>query len=116
MLWMGETRKEETVAGTDASVRGQVVRVALLALQNLLAAPGLDLAPEMVEAALPKVVQQRLLQVHFQLSAPMLPNLPPLGLPAPGQPGTRLDDAILPQHIIYCRLVQERATAPAMLS
>ncbi|EIE21667.1 vacuolar ATP synthase subunit H [Coccomyxa subellipsoidea C-169] len=40
----------------------KVVRVALLALQNLLAAPGLDLAPEMVEAALPKVVQQRLLQ------------------------------------------------------
>ncbi len=40
-----------------------MVRVALLALQNLLAAPGLDLAPEMVEAALPKVVQQRLLQV-----------------------------------------------------
>lgn len=42
---------------------GQVVRVALLALQNLLAAPGLELGPEMVEAGLLKVVQQRLLQV-----------------------------------------------------
>ncbi|BDA44912.1 V-type proton ATPase subunit H [Coccomyxa sp. Obi] len=40
----------------------KVVRVALLALQNLLAAPGLELAPEMVEAGLPKVVQQRLVQ------------------------------------------------------
>ncbi len=46
-------------------VWGQVVRVALLALQNLLAAPGLELAPEMVEAGLPKVVQQRLVQVRI---------------------------------------------------
>lgn len=47
-----------------AVVWGQVVRVALLALQNLLAAPGLELAPEMVEAGLLKVVQQRLVQVR----------------------------------------------------
>ena len=42
----------------------QVVRVALLALRNLLAAPGLELGPEMVELGLPKVVQQRMLQAR----------------------------------------------------
>ncbi len=42
----------------------QVVRVALLALKNLLTVPGLELGPDMVEAGLPKVVQQRLLQVY----------------------------------------------------
>jgi len=42
----------------------QVVRVALLALRNLLAAPGLELGPELVELGLPKVVQQRLLQAR----------------------------------------------------
>jgi len=41
-----------------------VVRVALLALRNLLAAPGLELGPELVELGLPKVVQQRLLQAR----------------------------------------------------
>lgn len=41
-----------------------MVRVALLALRNLLAAPGLELGPEMVELGLPKVVQQRMLQVR----------------------------------------------------
>ena len=42
----------------------QVVRVALLALCNLLAAPGLELGPEMVDLGLPKVVQQRKLQAR----------------------------------------------------
>ena len=42
----------------------QVVRIAVLALRNLLAAPGLDYGPDMVEAGLPKVVQQRQLQAR----------------------------------------------------
>jgi hypothetical protein len=42
----------------------QVVRVAVLALRNLLAAPGLEYGPDMVEAGLPKVVQQRQLQAR----------------------------------------------------
>ena len=42
----------------------QVVRVALMGLKNLLADAALDVGPEAVEAGLPKVVQQRLLQVH----------------------------------------------------
>ena len=42
----------------------QVVRVALMGLKNLLADPALDVGPEAVESGLPKVVQQRLLQVH----------------------------------------------------
>lgn len=54
---------------------GQVVRVALLSLKNLLAAPGLEVGPDMVEAGLPKVVQQRMLQVspssYFFLQIPM---------------------------------------------
>jgi hypothetical protein len=49
----------------------QVVRVALLALRNLLAAPGLELGPELVELGLPKVVQQRLLQAR---RAPLSPR------------------------------------------
>ncbi|CAL5229877.1 g13289 [Coccomyxa viridis] len=40
----------------------KVVRVALMGLKNLLADPALDVGPEAVEAGLPKVVQQRLLQ------------------------------------------------------
>ena len=44
-----------------------MVRVALLALRNLLAAPGLELGPELVELGLPKVVQQRLLQARGSL-------------------------------------------------
>ena len=42
----------------------QVVRIAVLALRNLLSAPGLDYGPDMVEAGLPKVVQQRQLQAR----------------------------------------------------
>ena len=41
----------------------QVVRVAVLALKNLLADEKLQLGPDMVEAGLPKVVQQRSTQV-----------------------------------------------------
>ncbi|CAK0784291.1 hypothetical protein CVIRNUC_007495 [Coccomyxa viridis] len=40
----------------------KVVRVALLGLKNLLSDASLDIGPEAVEAGLPKVVQQRLLQ------------------------------------------------------
>ena len=43
----------------------QVMRVAMLALRNLLANPKLELGPEMVEAGLPKVVQQRIVQVQL---------------------------------------------------
>ena len=43
----------------------QVMRVAMLALRNLLANQKLELGPEMVEAGLPKVVQQRITQVCF---------------------------------------------------
>ena len=39
------------------------MRVAMLALRNLLANQKLELGPEMVEAGLPKVVQQRIVQV-----------------------------------------------------
>ncbi len=35
-----------------------------MGLKNLLADPALDVGPEAVEAGLPKVVQQRLLQVR----------------------------------------------------
>ena len=42
----------------------QVWRVAMLALRNLLTNAKLELGPDMVEAGLPKVVQQRLTQVH----------------------------------------------------
>ena len=41
----------------------QVVRVAVLSLKNLLAEEKLQLGPDMVEAGLPKVVQQRTNQV-----------------------------------------------------
>ena len=41
----------------------QVVRVAVLSLKNLLADEKLQLGPDMVEAGLPKVVQQRSNQV-----------------------------------------------------
>ncbi len=41
----------------------QVMRVAMLALRNLLTNDKLQLGPEMVEAGLPKVVQQRITQV-----------------------------------------------------
>lgn len=41
----------------------QVMRVAMLALRNLLTNEKLQLGPEMVEAGLPKVVQQRITQV-----------------------------------------------------
>ena len=41
----------------------QVVRVAVLSLKNLLADEKLQLGPDMVEAGLPKVVQQRTNQV-----------------------------------------------------
>ena len=44
-------------------MRAQVMRVAMLALRNLLANQKLELGPEMVEAGLPKVVQQRIVQV-----------------------------------------------------
>ena len=44
-----------------------MVRVALLALKNLLSTPGLDVGPDMVEAGLPKVVAQRQLQVSYLL-------------------------------------------------
>ncbi|KAK9845988.1 hypothetical protein WJX81_007801 [Elliptochloris bilobata] len=47
---------------TRTAAKEKVVRVALLALRNLLAAPGLELGPEMVDLGLPKVVQQRKLQ------------------------------------------------------
>ena len=46
----------------------QVVRVALLGLKNLLGDASLDIGPEAVEAGLPKVVQQRLLQVRCAAS------------------------------------------------
>ena len=46
----------------------QVVRVALLGLKNLLSDASLDIGPEAVEAGLPKVVQQRLLQVRCAAS------------------------------------------------
>ena len=46
----------------------QVVRVALLGLKNLLGDASLDVGPEAVEAGLPKVVQQRLLQVRCAAS------------------------------------------------
>ena len=36
----------------------------MLALRNLLTNDKLELGPDMVEAGLPKVVQQRLTQVH----------------------------------------------------
>ena len=39
------------------------MRVAMLALRNLLTNDKLELGPEMVEAGLPKVVQQRISQV-----------------------------------------------------
>ncbi len=39
------------------------MRVAMLALRNLLTNDKLQLGPEMVEAGLPKVVQQRISQV-----------------------------------------------------
>lgn len=42
-----------------------MVRVALMGLKNLLADPALDIGPEAVEAGLPKVVQQRMMQVIF---------------------------------------------------
>ena len=51
----------------------QVVRVALMGLKNLLADASLDVGPEAVEAGLPKVVQQRLLQV-----CPQSFHLPPI--------------------------------------
>jgi hypothetical protein len=48
----------------------QVVRVALSSLKNLLSAPGLQVGQDMVEAGLPKVVHQRLLQVsHLAYSS-----------------------------------------------
>ena len=56
--WLLPMHKNERVGAA------QVVRVALLALRNLLAAPGLELGPEMVELGLPKVVQQRMLQAR----------------------------------------------------
>ena len=39
--------------------------MALMGLKNLLADPALDIGPEAVEAGLPKVVQQRMMQVIF---------------------------------------------------
>ena len=49
-----------------------MVRIAVLALRNLLSAPGLEYGPDMVEAGLPKVVQQRQLQARTpQLMQPI---------------------------------------------
>ena len=49
--------------GTNGTVGGQVVRVALMTLKNLLTTPGVVAGPEMVEVGLQKVVAQRKLQV-----------------------------------------------------
>ena len=59
MPWLLHVHHQRNLVGA-----AQVVRVALLALRNLLAAPGLELGPEMVELGLPKVVQQRMLQAR----------------------------------------------------
>ncbi len=48
-----------------AAMGWQVWRVAMLALRNLLTNDKLELGPEMVEAGLPKVVQQRKTQVQL---------------------------------------------------
>jgi len=42
--------------------------VALMGVKNLLADPALDVGPQAVEAGLPKVVQQRLMQVRTSIS------------------------------------------------
>ena len=62
-LFMGSFEGGVTLSGWWGA-GAQVVRVAVLALRNLLAAPGLDLGPDMVEAGLPKVVTQRQLQAR----------------------------------------------------
>ena len=49
----------------------QVVRVAVLSLKNLLADEKLQLGPDMVEAGLPKVVQQRSNQVGLSYDPPL---------------------------------------------
>lgn len=66
----------------------QVLRVSLLTLKNLLANPELDVGPDAVEAGLPKVVAQRLLQV---------PPVPPLPRPSPALPNS--DVAMQPQAV-----------------
>ena len=53
------------------------MRVAMLSLRNLLANSKLELGPDMVEAGLPKVVQQRITQVSHLSTSP-LPEHQPL--------------------------------------
>ncbi len=53
----------QAVSGLKVWHPMQVMRVAMLALRNLLTNDKLQLGPDMVEAGLPKVVQQRISQV-----------------------------------------------------
>ncbi len=76
----------------------QVVRVAVLALKNLLADEKLQLGPDMVEAGLPKVVQQRSTQVGKGLFR----DQPWCHCPGPRWP-------------THCRAASSRALSPQML-